>query len=161
VYAGYFWSELIDAVATFLSVLAVCSVPWIITMIIGFVHRKGFFWPDDLQVFNRGERGGRYWFWHGINLRASGPWLLAATVGMFFTNTAWFTGPGTDLTDGTDVGFAVSGAIVAVLYPLMLKLFPEPRELFPDEGEASFERAYATVEPQAEPADPPPALEPA
>lgn len=146
VYAGYFWSELIEAVSTFLSLLAVCSVPWIVIMIIGFLHRKGFFWPDDVQVFNRGERGGRYWFWHGLNWRATGPWLLGATVGMFFTNTAWFTGVGTKLTDGTDIGFAVSGVIVLVLYPIMLKLFPEPRELFPDDGLASFERAYATVE---------------
>ncbi len=131
VYAGYIWSDLIDTVSTFLSLLAVFSVPWIITMIIGFLHRKGFFWQDDLQVFNRGERGGRYWFTGGLNWRATGPWLLGATVGMFFTNTAWFVGPGTELTDGTDVGFFVSGVIVLLLYPLMLRLFPEPRELFP------------------------------
>jgi purine-cytosine permease-like protein len=134
VYAGYFWTGLIDSVSTFLSLLAVFSVPWIITMIIGFFHRRGFFWQDDLQVFNRGERGGRYWFTHGLNWRATAPWLIGAAAGMLFTNTAWFVGPGTDLTDGTDIGFAVSGAIVAVLYPLMLKLFPEPRELFPPEG---------------------------
>ena len=149
VYAGYFWSELIEAVATFLSLLAVFSVPWIVIMIIGLVARRGFFWPDDLQVFNRGERGGRYWFAGGLNWRATGPWIVGAGVGLLFTNTAWFTGPGTDWTDGTDIGFAVSAVIVAVLYPLMLKLFPEPRELYPDDGQASFERAYATVEPQA------------
>lgn len=162
VYAGYFWSELINSVATFLSLLAVLSVPWIVIMIIGFIHRGGFYWPDDVQVFNRGERGGLYWFWHGLNLRATGPWLIGATVGIFFTNTAWWTAPGTEWTDGTDIGFAVSAVIVAVLYPLMLKLFPEPRELFPDDGQASFDRAYATVEPQGKTAEPPPhALEPA
>lgn len=131
VFAGYFWSGLIDFVATFLSILAVFSVPWIIIMMIGFVHRRGFFFQDDLQVFNRGERGGRYWFSGGLNWRATGPWLLAAAVGLLFTNTAWFVGPGTDWTDGTDIGFAVSALIVTVLYPLMLRLFPEPRELFP------------------------------
>jgi purine-cytosine permease-like protein len=145
VYAGYFWSELIESVATFLSLLAVFSVPWIITMIIGFVHRRGFFWQDDLQVFNRGERGGRYWFTHGLNWRATGPWLLGAVVGFFFTNTAWYTGPGTDLTDGTDVGFFVSGLIVAILYPIVLKLFPEPREVFPPEAGAGPGEAYAPV----------------
>jgi len=118
-------------VATFLSLLAVFSVPWIVVMIIGFVHRRGFYHQDDLQVFNRGERGGRYWFSHGLNWRAAGPWILGATVGMFFTNTVWFVGPGTNLTDGTDVGFFVGAVIVAILYPLMLRLFPEPRELFP------------------------------
>jgi purine-cytosine permease-like protein len=130
VYAGYFFSGLIDAVATFLSVLAVFSVPWIIMMIIGFIHRKGHYHPDDLQVFNRGERGGRYWFTGGLNWRAVGPWLIAAVVGFMFTNTAWFVGPGTDLTSGTDIGFFVGAVIVGVLYPLALRIWPEPRELF-------------------------------
>jgi purine-cytosine permease-like protein len=142
VYAGYFWSELIESVATFLSVLAVFSVPWIVTMIIGFVHRRGFFWQDDLQVFNRGERGGRYWFTGGLNWRATGPWLLGAGTGFFFTNTAWYVGPGTDLTDGTDIGFFVGGVIVAVLYPIVLKLFPEPRELFPPDSDAPSDEQF-------------------
>jgi hypothetical protein len=49
-----------------------------------------------------------------------------------FTNTAWFTGPGSKWLDGADVGFAVSAVITAVLYPIMLKLFPEPRNVFRD-----------------------------
>jgi purine-cytosine permease-like protein len=130
VYLGYFFSGIIDAVSTFLSLLAVFSVPWIIIMIIGFLHRKGFYHPDDLQVFNRGERGGRYWFSGGLNWRAFAPWLVGASVGMLFTNTAWYVGPGTELTDGTDIGFFVAGVIVLVLYPLALRLFPEPRDVF-------------------------------
>jgi purine-cytosine permease-like protein len=137
VYAGYFYAGLINSVSTFLSLLAVFSVPWIVMMIIGFFHRKGFYHPDDLQVFNRGERGGRYWFTAGLNARAVVPWLIGAVVGMLFTNTPWFVGPGTHLTGGTDVGFFVAAVIVAVLYPLALRLFPEPRELFaPEAGRA-------------------------
>jgi purine-cytosine permease-like protein len=130
VYAGYFFTGLIDSVATFLNLLAVFSVPWIVMMIIGFVHRKGFYLIDDLQVFNRGQRGGRYWYTGGLNLRAVLVWLFAAAAGMMFTNTAWFVGPGTNLTSGTDVGFAVAGVIVAGLYPVALRLFPEPRFVF-------------------------------
>jgi purine-cytosine permease-like protein len=133
VYLGYFYSGIIDAVSTALSLLACFSVSWIVAMIIGFVHRKGFYLQDDLQVFNRGEKGGRYWFTNGLNWRATGPWLLGTAVGMFgFTNTAWFTGPGSKWLDGTDIGFAVSAVITAILYPIMLKLFPEPREVFRD-----------------------------
>jgi purine-cytosine permease-like protein len=133
VYLGYFYSGIIDAVSTALSLLACFSVSWIVAMIIGFVHRKGFYIEDDLQVFNRGEKGGRYWFTHGLNWRATGPWLFGTAVGMFgFTNTAWFTGPGSKWLDGADIGFAVSAVITAVLYPIMLKLFPEPRNVFRD-----------------------------
>ena len=63
----------------------------------------------------------------------TGPWLLGTAIGMFgFTNTAWFTGPGSKWLDGTDIGFAVSAVITAILYPIMLKLFPEPRNVFRD-----------------------------
>ncbi len=140
VYAGYFFSGLIDSVSTFLSLLAVFSIPWIVIMIIGLYHRRGFYLQDDLQVFNRGERGGRYWFTGGLNWRAVGPWLIGAAIGLLFTNTAWYVGPGTDLTDGTDIGFFVAAVIVAIVYPLALRLFPEPREVFaPDPGELNVE----------------------
>ncbi|MEA2267555.1 MAG: hypothetical protein QOC64_165 [Solirubrobacteraceae bacterium] len=151
VYAGYFLTGLIDSVTTFLNLLAVFSVPWIVAMIIGFVHRKGFYHPDDLQVFNRGERGGRYWFTSGLNWRAVGPWLIAAGVGMMFTNTAWFVGPGTELTDGSDIGFFVGGIIVLILYPLALRIWPEPRYLFEDTPEHPATRPAHAVDADLEP----------
>ncbi len=130
VYAGYFYSELINTVGVFLALLAICSVPWILIMTIGFVHRRGFYHVDDLQVFNRGQRGGHYWFNHGLNWRALGVWMVAVVAAFFFTNTAWYTGPGTELTGGADVGFIVGGVLAAILYPLALKLWPEPRSVF-------------------------------
>ena len=149
VYAGYFFTGLVDAVSTFVTLLAVFSLPWIATMVIGFRHRGGFFHPDDLQVFNRGLRGGKYWYRHGLNWRALGPWMFGAAVGMLFTNTSWFVGPGTHLTGGADVGFLVSGGIVAVLYPLVLKRFPEPRIVFaPDDTHAGDARRRPESEPE-------------
>ena len=130
VYAGYFYSGLINSVSIFLSLLAIFSVPWIVIMTISFFHRRGFYHVDDLQVFNRGERGGQYWFSHGLNWRALGVWLAAAVIGFFFTNTAWYVGPGTKLTGGADIGFIVGAVIAAVFYPLALKFWPEPRNLF-------------------------------
>jgi purine-cytosine permease-like protein len=133
VYLGYFYSGIVDAVSTSLNLLVDFSVPWIVVMAIGLVHRRGFYLHDDLQVFNRGEKGGRYWFTHGLNWRATGPWLLSAAVGIFlFSNTAWYTSPGADLLGGTDIGFAVAAVLTGVLYPIMLKLFPEPRFVFRD-----------------------------
>jgi purine-cytosine permease-like protein len=133
VYLGYFFSGIVDAVSTSLNLLVDFSVPWIVVMAIGLVHRRGFYLHDDLQVFNRGEKGGRYWFTHGLNWRATGPWLLSATVGIFlFSNTAWYTSPGADALGGTDIGFAVAALLTGVLYPIMLKLFPEPRFVFRD-----------------------------
>ncbi|ART72510.1 hypothetical protein BTO20_31670 [Mycobacterium dioxanotrophicus] len=136
VYLGYFYTELMESVSVFLSLLVICSVPWIIIMIIGFIHRDGYYDVDDLQVFNRGERGGVYWFSHGLNWRALGVWATAVVVSFFFTNTAWYTGPGTELTNGADFGFIVGGVLTAVFYPLALRIWPEPRSVFAPEPNA-------------------------
>jgi len=129
VYLGYFYSGIIDTVSTALSLLACFSVSWIVAMIIGFVHRKGFYIQDDLQVFNRGERGGRYWFTAGYNLRAFGAWVPASIVGCFFSSTTWYTGPGAKLVDGADISFLVSALIGGVLYWVLLRLAPESAEV--------------------------------
>ncbi len=121
---GLLLSGIIDAVSTALSILACFSVSWIVAMIIGFVHRKGFYLTDDLQVFNRGQRGGRYWFTDGLNWRATGPWLLGAAVGMLFTNTTWFLGRGPTSSASADIGFLVSAVITGVLYPVFLQAVP-------------------------------------
>ena len=56
--------------------------------------------------------------------------MISVVAAFFFTNTVWYTGPGTELTGGADVGFIVGGVLAAILYPLALKLWPEPRSVF-------------------------------
>ena len=102
-------------------------------MIIGFYHRKGFYIQDDLQVFNRGERGGRYWFTGGLNWRAAGPWLLGAAIGLLGSRTRRGSRrPGTDLLDGADIGFSVAAVIMATFTRSSCSCFPEPRNVFRD-----------------------------
>ena len=75
---------------------------------------------------------------------------LGAAVGLLFTNTAWYVGPGTDLPDGTDIGFFVAGVIAAVPSPIVLKLFPEPRELFPPDATPASGDAFLAGTPEEE-----------
>jgi purine-cytosine permease-like protein len=149
VYLGTFVWNAIDSVSAFLALLAVIVTPWIVINAIGLVNRRGWYDPDDLQVFNRGERGGRYWFSGGYNVRAFGAWLPASLIGMLFSNTSFFTGPGADLLDGVDVSFLVSGVIAGVLYTALVVLLPEPSTVFgPDGPGIGGERAAQREEPR-------------
>ena len=134
VYVGHFYSALVNGVSIFLAVLACSSIPWIVILTIGHVHRRGYYDVSDLQVFNRGEKGGVYWFTGGLNYVAIGVWTAAVAAGLWFSHNQWFTGPGARWVGGLDIGFLVAGAVAAVLYPIALRAFPEPAEVFgPDE----------------------------
>lgn len=126
VYMGHFNTALIDGVAVFLTVLATFSIPWIIMVAIGHVLRKGYYDVDALQVFNRGEKGGIYWFTHGFNMPTMGVWGLSTTAGLLFASNTWFVGPGAAMLNGLDLSFLVAGSTAAVLYPLSRQLFPDP-----------------------------------
>jgi purine-cytosine permease-like protein len=134
VYVGHFYSALANAVAVFLALLACSSIPWIVIITIGHFHRRGYYDTEDLQVFNRGEKGGIYWFTGGLNAVGVGVWALSFAAGLLFTNNEWFTSPGAELFGGLDLGFLVAGLVAAIVYPLALRAFPEPAELFAPAG---------------------------
>jgi purine-cytosine permease-like protein len=147
VYLGHFYSALVTGMGVYLQLLACFSVPWIIIVTIGHFSRRAFYDPDALQVFNRGERGGIYWYWRGFNLRGMLVWTVSAGTGLFFANNTWFAGPGSALVDGADIGFVVAGVVAAIAYPLVLKIFPEPAEVFGDlsrGASTSIERRFDT-----------------
>jgi len=130
VYLGHFNSAIIDGVVVFLTLLASFSIPWIIMVAIGHFRRRGYYDPDALQVFNRGERGGIYWFTHGFNVPTMAVWTLSTTIGLLFASNVWFIGPGAAALDNLDLSFLVAGITAAMLYPLSLRLFPDPPAVF-------------------------------
>ena len=139
VLVALYTGEIITAIITFATLIIVCTTPWVIIMTIGFFARRGFYRPDDLQVFNRGQQGGSYWFSAGFNWRGLAAWLVAALVGLLFVNIPeQFEGPlrttfGGPL-EGVDVSLAVVIVLAAVLYVAFELLFPEPREVYGPEG---------------------------
>jgi purine-cytosine permease-like protein len=129
VFLGTFVWEAIDTVSAFLIILTVMATPWIIINLVGFAHRRGRYSPHDLQTFNSGERGGLYWFTGGWNLRAVAAWVPAIVVGSLFTNTSLFTGPWSSAANGVDLSFASSALVGGVLFYVLLRLFPEDRDV--------------------------------
>ena len=130
VYVGHFNNAIITGVGNFLLVLIVFSLPWIVIVVIGHFHRKAYYNVEDLQVFNRGERGGIYWFSHGWNWRSMVVWIIAVCAGLFFSANPWFVGTGATWVGGLDIGFAVAGIVTGILYPIVLRVWREPASVY-------------------------------
>lgn len=134
VYVGAVYEQVANMVASFLAILIIAGAPWVMINIIGFINRRGYYYPEHLQVFNRGEEGGRYWFVGGLEPRATIAWIAAVIVGAFFINTGWYVSPGAKLLGEADIGLIVSTATAAITYMALLILFPEPAYLFGPKG---------------------------
>ncbi|MFG2816110.1 purine-cytosine permease family protein [Streptomyces sp. NPDC048410] len=135
IFVGRFALDLVQSISTFATMIITCTTPWMVVMILGFFTRRGWYDPEALQVFNRRQRGGRYWFTHGWNWRGMTAWWVSALLGVLFTNIpGQFVGPLGDLANGVDISLPLSLAVAAVLYLALLWLFPEPRAAYGPEG---------------------------
>jgi purine-cytosine permease-like protein len=127
--------DLLASVNAFIGLIIICTTPWMIIMTIGYVVRRGYYSPPDLQVFNQGRTGGRYWFNEGVNWRGMVAWIPAAIAGLLFANyPPLITGPFANAAGGIDLSLLVSIGLAAVIYLVMLFAFPEPRHAFGPEG---------------------------
>lgn len=135
IFVGRFALNLVQSISTFSVLIITCTAPWMIIMMVGYVTRRGWYDSDSLQVFNRRQLGGRYWFNRGWNWRAMGVWIVAAVLGLMFVNIpGQFVGALGNLAGGVDLSIPVSIGLAAVLYPLVLRLFPEPADAFGPAG---------------------------
>lgn len=144
VFAGRFYFSLFGTLSTFVSLIVVTTTPWMVIMMIGYVVRRGFYIPDAMQVFNRGQIGGAYWFIGGWNLAAMSAWVVSSTLALLAVNIpGHFVGPLGNLGAGIDLSLVAALILPAILYPLALYVFPEPRGVYGPEG-ARFTRTVDT-----------------
>ena len=156
IFVGRFALDFVQSVTIFATLIIVCTTPWVVIMTIGYLTRRGFYRPDDLQVFNRGQRGGAYWFTRGVNWRGMAAWIPAAVLGVLMVNIPdQFEGPlrnvpeglGLDRLAGVDVSLFVAIALAALLYLVLLLAFPEPRAVYGPEGPRLVRASDADVPP--------------
>ncbi|MEU6372050.1 cytosine permease [Streptomyces sp. NPDC046909] len=148
IFVGRFALNLAQSISTFATLIITCTAPWMIVMTLGYVTRRGWYDAEALQVFNRRQRGGRYWFTHGWNWRGMSTWLVSAVVALLFTNLpGQFVGPLGDLAGGTDISLPVGLGLAVVLYLALLTVFPEPREVYGPAGPRFVRASDAPVPP--------------
>ncbi|WP_396923521.1 purine-cytosine permease family protein [Mycolicibacterium sp.] len=135
IFIGRFAFNVVQSISTFAVLIVTCTAPWMVVMMIGWFTRRGWYDSDALQVFNRRQRGGRYWFTHGWNWRGLGAWLVSAALSICFVNLPdQFVGPLGNLAGGIDLSIPIGLGLAAVLYPALLWAFPEPRDAFGPDG---------------------------
>ena len=93
VYLGLLAPTIQGAIGAALLVLAELSAPWAVIVGIDFLKTGGRYDADDLQVFNRGATGGRYWYSGGWHPGAVIAWAAGSIVGLLTIQTLIFSGP--------------------------------------------------------------------
>ncbi|SEF32304.1 Purine-cytosine permease [Amycolatopsis pretoriensis] len=111
-------------VSAFLTVLGVVAAAWVGIVLTGHFLVRGEYDTAALQVFNEGRTGGRYWFFHGWNLRATAAFALAAVVGLLQANTSLYTGPWSEIADGVDLSWLSAMVVGGAVYGLLTKFLP-------------------------------------
>lgn len=139
VFLGRFYFSLFGTLSTFISLIVVTTTPWMVIMMMGYLIRRGFYLPEAMQVFNRGQIGGPYWFTGGWNVPGMTAWIASAMVALMLVNIpGHFVGWLARLTGGIDASLLAALLLPALLYPICLQLFPEPREAYGPQGPRFF-----------------------
>ena len=126
VFLGTFALNAVDSITAMALVLNGVAAPWVVVNLLGFlVARRRVYDPHDLQAFNEGRRGGRYWFTRGWNLRAVGAWAAGSAFGLLAVTTDLYTGPLANLAGGVDLSLAGSALVAAAVYLIALAVWPE------------------------------------
>ncbi|MFI8292380.1 cytosine permease [Streptomyces sp. NPDC085614] len=116
VFLGHFASDAQTAMTSFVLLLTAIGTPWAVITLIGHARCDGVYDPEALQVYNRGTRGGAYWYRAGWHPRATVSWAIGAAVGLAGVSTPLYEGPLLDLTGGIDCSFVLSGLAGGALY---------------------------------------------
>ena len=122
-FVGTFALDAVDSITAITLVLNGVAVPWVVVNLLGFlVARRRHYDPHDLQAFNEGRRGGRYWFTGGWNFRALAAWAAGSIAGLATVATDLYTGPLANVANGVDVSLAASALVAAAVYLTALAL---------------------------------------
>jgi purine-cytosine permease-like protein len=148
IFVGRFGFNLVDAITTFVSLIVVMTTPWMVVMMIGYFVRRGWYSPEAMQVFNRGQRGGLYWFRGGWNLPGITAWLLSAGLALLMVNMpGHFVGWLGRLAGDLDLSLLAALVLPAILYPVLLWIAPEPRAVFGPQGPRGVPAAATPIAP--------------
>jgi purine-cytosine permease-like protein len=148
IFIGRFWFTLEASIDTLITLIVVTTTPWMVIMMIGYVTRRGYYDPEAMQVFNRGQRGGIYWFHRGWNVPAMSAWIVSSVLALLTVNSpGQFIGWLGNLAGGVDISLLAALVLPAVIYPACLYLFPEPRAVFGPHGPRFVPSSDRPIEP--------------
>lgn len=131
IFVGRFYFSLESSIDTLITLIVVTTTPWMVIMMIGYVTRRGYYLPEAMQVFNRGQRGGAYWFHRGWNVAGIVAWISSSLLALLLVNSpGQFVGWLGHLAGDVDTSLLAALVLPAAIYPACLYLFPEPRAVY-------------------------------
>ncbi|MFL6086895.1 MAG: purine-cytosine permease family protein [Mycobacterium sp.] len=145
VYVGHFYDKIESGMAVYLQLLVCFSIPWVVIVVYGHILRRGYYDVDDLQVFNRRQRGGIYWYKRGLNPRTLAVWGIAVVVGMLFSVNDAYTGPFVRFIGGIDGGLIASGLVALIGCPIIHHFWPDKPEVFGPTADAGAAEEAVTA----------------
>ena len=113
VFIGKFIYDAEAAVTNSVLFLTSLASSWIVISLYGYYRNKGSFDKAALQIFNKRETGGKYWFNGGWNLKATFSWIVGSVVGILGISTVDYVGPIAAALGNVDV--SVPGAVISAL----------------------------------------------
>ena len=113
VFIGKFIYDAEAAVTNSVLFLTSLASSWIVISLYGYYKNKGNFDKAALQIFNKRETGGKYWFTGGWNLKATFSWIVGSVVGILGISTVDYVGPIAAALGDVDV--SVPGALISAL----------------------------------------------
>ena len=113
VFIGKFVYDAEVAVTNSVLFLTSLASSWIAISLYGYFRNKGIFDKAALQIFNKRETGGKYWFTGGWNLKATFSWIVGSVVGILGISTVDYVGPIAAALGDVDV--SVPGAVMSAL----------------------------------------------
>lgn len=116
VFLGHFVWEAQDAITSFVLMLTAIGTPWAVIILIDYFNCKGIYDCEALQIYNRGARGGAYWFYGGWNREATLAWLVGAVIGLVSVLTPLYQGPLVPFMGEMDLSFILSGLGAGIVY---------------------------------------------
>jgi purine-cytosine permease-like protein len=148
IFIGRFWWNVIDSITAFVSLIVVATTPWMVIMTLGYLFRRGYYLPEAMQVFNRGAKGGAYWFQGGWNLAGCLSWASSSLIALMTVNIrGQFVGWLGNFAGGIDLSLLAAVVVPAILYPIFLYVFPEPRGVIGPDGPRGIPTTDAPIEP--------------
>ncbi|MEY3606932.1 MAG: transrane transport protein [Actinomycetota bacterium] len=119
VFLGKFAYDAAAAVTNSVLFLTALATSWTAISLYGYLKIKGQFDQSDLQVFNTGRTGGRYWFTSGWNLKALVAWAVGSLVGIFGISSVDYVGPISNALQGVDVSIPLAAITGLALYVVL------------------------------------------
>ena len=119
VFIGKFVYDAEVAVTNSVLFLTCLASAWIAISLYGYFRNKGVFDKAALQVFNRRETGGKYWFTGGWNLKATISWIVGSVVGILGISSVDYVGPIAAALGDVDVSVPGAALSALVVYALL------------------------------------------